>query len=481
MPVDTTHPMYDERACDWQLVRDCIEGKKALVARGEDYLPRLAEQDDDAYEAYATRAKFFNATARTLVSMLGILFRKSATIVTTIPEETQWDVDMANTPLEQYAFRVAKETASVGRAGTLIDWSEQEGRPYVAFYRAEDIINWQTNRVDGRTVLTMLVLRECIQEDSADPFCPNDIEQYRVLRLDWSGETPAVFAEVYRSKEIKVRGKDKTEYLISESYELKRRGQPLPEIPFVFHNSEEAGPCPNKPPLYDIADLNIGHWRNSADLENGRHVCGVPTPYACGFGTEGKLYLGSAFAWTSEDVNAKAGFIEFSGQGLDALVKGLEETTQQMEALGARMITPRASDPEAYGTVALRNAAENSAITMIADELGDSMTRVIGWLEWWVGTMATLAETTAEYHIHPDFNAAPLTPEEMNSLTALWQQNAISYESLFTRLQRGEVIPDGVTMDEEKAKIEANPPMPAPVAAPGGPGANEDEEEQPEE
>lgn len=464
MPVTTTHPCYDERLCDWSLVRDCIAGKNALISGGEKYLPRLSEQDDTAYRAYQMRAKWFNATARTQESMVGILFRKQPSVDTTIPEDRQWDLDMGNTSLIGYAVKVANDVASVGRAGTLIDWSEAEERPYVSYYRAEDILNWQTARINGRVVLTMVVLRECIQEESSDPFCPSAVEQYRMLRLDLSGETPSVLAEIYRGAKGG-RGRTKDSQMLSDVFILQRRGKPVPEIPFVFHNATEGGPEISKPPLYDIAELNVGHWRNSADLENGRHVAGVPTPFACGFNADTKLYLGTAYAWTSDDVQANAGFIEFTGQGLDALVKALEETTQQMEALGARMIAP-SSATEAYGTVALRNAAENSAITKVAEQISDGMTRVLGWMEWWDGTMEAISDTEAEFHVHKDFNAVALTAEEMTALTNLWQQNAISFDTLFEKLQRGEVIPEGRTLEEEQGLIEANPPMPKPVSAP---------------
>jgi hypothetical protein len=481
MPVNTTHPCYDARLCDWQLVRDCIAGKNAIICGGEKYLPRLAEQDDAAYEGYQKRAKWFNATARTQESMVGILFRKEPTVETDLSELIQWDLDMGNTPLVQYAAKIANDVTSVGRAGTLVDWSEKEGRPYVSYYRAEDILNWQTARINGRQVLTMLVLRECVLEESSDPYLPTEVEQFRVLRLDFSGERPTVLAEVYRGapKTSRRQAATKASYLLTDVFPMERRGEPLPEIPFTFHNASEAGPEISKPPLYDIAELNTGHWRNSADLENGRHVAGVPTPYACGFEAEGKLYLGTSHAWTSEDVQAKAGFVEFSGQGLDALVKALEETTQQMEALGARMISP-SNATEAYGTVALRNAAENSSITKIADQISDSMTRVLGWMEFWIGTMPSLADTTAEFHVHKDFNSVALTPEEMTGLTNLWQQNAISFDTLFEKLQRGEVIPEGRTMEEEQELIDANPPMPAPKALPGIlPGQKPPEEKAP--
>src|SRR6185436_9588518 len=49
---------------------------------------------------------------------------------------------------------------SVVRAGSLIDWSEDETRAYVSVYSAEQILNWRVGRVGGRMVPVMVALRE---------------------------------------------------------------------------------------------------------------------------------------------------------------------------------------------------------------------------------------------------------------------------------------------------------------------------------
>ena len=49
----------------------------------------------------------------------------------------------------------------VGRAGSLVDWEDEvEKRVYVSLYSAEQIINWHVERVNGRNVPTLIVLRE---------------------------------------------------------------------------------------------------------------------------------------------------------------------------------------------------------------------------------------------------------------------------------------------------------------------------------
>ena len=91
---------------------------------------------------------------------------------------------MLGTSLSAFSKKLVSEIINVGRAGTLIDWNgEPEPRAYAVAYTAENIINWRTSRVNGRNVLTLLVLKETCQTDDTDPFEPEEIEQLRVLKL----------------------------------------------------------------------------------------------------------------------------------------------------------------------------------------------------------------------------------------------------------------------------------------------------------
>ena len=63
MPVETTHPSYDENLPAWLRARDVLAGEDAVKAGGVRYLPRLDSQTDDEYAAYKERASFFNATS----------------------------------------------------------------------------------------------------------------------------------------------------------------------------------------------------------------------------------------------------------------------------------------------------------------------------------------------------------------------------------------------------------------------------------
>ncbi len=462
MPVDTYHPQAAAALDVWARVRDCLAGERAVKSKGPAYLPKLTEQEQADYESYLDRALFFNATGRTAEAMTGLLFRKP-------PEQDLdasfdafiTDADMRGNPFVGYARKVAGEAASVGRGGTLIDWSEAESRPYAAFYMAEDVINWQEERRGGRVMLTRLVLRETIPTPKADdPFVCDAVIQYRELFMGESGVEVAIWK----------KGED-GKFAVAENPPMTRKQERLKEIPFVFHNADEPGPAVGRCPLSDLAAVNISHFRTSADLENGRHICGLPTPYAFGMSTnddEGKpqkFYLGASAAWTSTNAQAKAGFIEFTGQGLGALEKAAEEKEKQMAALGARLIEPPKKDAEAYETVQLRATSEASTLARIGLLTTEGLVQILAWASWWMGTAATPKDAAEGivFALNKDFVSAAITPEMLTAIVAARQANLISAETMFFNLQRGEFYPDGHTVEDEADMIETNPPMPAPL------------------
>ncbi len=80
----------------------------------------------------------------------------------------------------------------------------------------------------------------------------------------------------------------------------KGNGTNWDRIPFSPIGSENNDPMPDKPPMEDLAHLNIGHYRNSADYEEACFIAGQPTPWASGLTEDwvkdvmkGTMYLGS--------------------------------------------------------------------------------------------------------------------------------------------------------------------------------------------
>jgi hypothetical protein len=467
IPGIFTHPEYEFYIIEWEKIRDVMAGSRLVKGRGRRYLPELYEQEEQDYKNYVDRALFFNATRRTRDAVVGLLLRKTPQI--TMPDELQKftkDLNLAGATLNDYLRTVAEDMVGVSRGGTFIDWSEKESRPYLAYYQAEDIIDWEESRVEGKMMLTQLTLRESRWE-----------------RNENQATTGHQYVQIFRTYTLKdgvvtAVEKKSIDNAAPEEKQIdpKRRGRGLTFIPFVFHGPKGNVAEVHPPAMSDIADINISHYRSSADLEQGRHICGLPTPWAAGFEPTTKLILGATHAWVTENAQAQAGFVEFTGQGLTALENALKEKQEQMAALGARMLEIKSADAEAFETVQLRSNAEQASLVAFSEAISATVTRALQIFAWWQGTADAALETfeeTVVIVLSTDFVAQKLSPQALTALVAAWQANAISTETFYYNLEQGEMFPDDWTKeDETRSKSEDPPSMPpAPGGAKKPPGA----------
>jgi hypothetical protein len=432
MPVNSTHQDYDKHLPIWARCRDAIAGEESIKSRGELYLPKLGGQDVGEYKAYLTRAYFYNAVGRTHEAMLGTLFRIDPAIA---PEPTN------KRPLVRMAIRASSEVIAVGRCGLLVDAPINGGAPYITLYVAEDIINWQTARVDDNDVLLRVVLRETVSSaDPKDPYLMVAEDQYRELYLDEFGRY---------AMQLWVDG-GKGEYVKDgDPVYPTSAGNAIDSIPFVFigpDNNESAIP---DPPLLDLVAVNLSHYRSTADLEHGRHYTALPTAWVAGFDTDKELTIGSATAWVTDNVNARAGFLEFTGQGLGALERAIEQKEAQMAMLGMQLMAS-SGNTETATAARIHMQQQTASLSSIADAVSNGMTVSYQYML----QMMRSAET-AVVRISKDFMPDTMDGPTLTALVSTYQQGAMSLETLLWNMKQGELLPPDVSPEDEQARIAA--------------------------
>ena len=202
-------------------------------------------------------------------------------------------------------------------------------------------------------------------------------------------------------------------------------------------------------------------------------MAGLPTLYAAGFDAGTKLVVGSSHAWVTENTDAHAGYIEFTGQGLTPLKEALAEKQEQMAALGARMLEIKTADAEAFETVQLRSNAEQASLTNVSSALSATISRALQFAAWWYGTPDKAPTDYAETDslvLSTDFVSNKISSQQLTAMTAALQSGAISLDTYFYNLEQGEMFPDSWTIEDEKRAIEETPPsMKPPTPAPALP------------
>lgn len=460
MAVNAKHPEYSKNLTKWQLMRDALAGEVAK----EKYVPKLSDQEAEEYSAYVGRAEFYNATARTQVALTGLLFAKPPKVelpetLKTIAENVSLDDDT----LEALAKNIANECLSVGRCGVLVDlpsvekadYSKLEAerlnlRAYATLYKAENIINWKTTKINGSNVTSLVVLAETYAEPTDDEFVDKIKTRYRVLDLHEGYYRQRVFSET-KAGNFEV---------VSEIYP-SANGRKLEYLPFTFFNVNDLKTSVEKPPLLDLAKVNISHFRSEVDLEHGTHFTALPTPYVTGYQgeTEGKLKIGSTAVWAINSPDAKVGFLEFSGAGLSTLENRIAVKEKRMSILGARLLLDEKKTAEATETLQMRKSGENAVLTSVASTISEG---IVSFLKD-IAFFENIAGENLIYEINTDYNLTMIEPQLLAQIIAGIQSGDIPNEVLYDALLKGELMPETIQSYEDyQAKIEQARPQVTP-------------------
>ncbi len=427
----------------WAMVRDVLAGEDAVKAGG--YLPTLNPHDKSELNRlrnadYKQRAVFYNVAGRTLEGLLGLAFRKDPR--TDLPkklEGLQKNADGIGNSIYQQSQDVLSAVLAVGRHGLYVDLNPA-GAPVIKSYRAEDIINW---RVDGQ--LTLVVLKEDVEVPKG--FGYETVTQYRELAL----EGGRFICRVHRL------GGDGR---IEETSTIEARSQTRPSfdyIPFQFIGSKNNDAGIDKAPLFDLAKLNIAHFRNSADYEDSVFYVGQAQPYISGLTEEWRDHLeksGAAYVGSRAPfLLPEGGSFAFAQPDPNTLVKeAMDQKEKQMVALGARLL-----DPDAVAVTATQNENDRetttSVLSLCVSNVNEAYQQCIRWCGEYASTALTDVQVFGAYKISQDFTRKKIDPALLQAMVAAWQAGTFAKLDLRAFLRAEGVIPAERTDEDIDADL----------------------------
>jgi len=465
--VNFTRPELVLNFEKYEIIRDCLAGQEAIKKRGTKYLPQpnasdKTEENIARYQGYVARALFYNVVSNTTAGLIGQVF--AADPVSEFPVELDplwYDVTGSNVSLIQQAKRTLSHILAYGRAGLLTDFPRakedgsaftreevQEGfaRPTIQFYEGTDVINWRYRLIGAKSVLSLVVLNEeYIVKD--DGFEIKSGSGKRVLRLNEAG--------LYEMEEW--RPVDADNY-VGEWYKfgatvtpLKDDGTPLTYIPFTFVGSQNNDSSVDRAPMYDLACINLAHYRNSADYEDSVYMIGQPTPYFAGLTQDwvdnvlkGTIQLGSRGAVPLPE-GGSAGLIQASPNSM--VKEAMEIKQHQMVSIGAQLVTDRQVQ-RTLGEAKMEAASVASVLSSCAHNVSQAFEQLLKWCCDFYGIEPGVDAII--FKLSTDFAIAKLTTEERRMLMEEWMGGAITWGEY-----RGQLRQSGVaTLDDEEAKDE---------------------------
>lgn len=466
------HPDYSYWYAEWMMIRDVCEGEKAIKEADTTYLPMLDGMDAAEYEAFKTRATFYNFTGRTAGAMTGAIFRRQAQYngFNDKLRKNLENMTKDSRSFTTFAMEVAEEVIKLGRCGVLLDLPADpttEPKPYMAMYTAEQIVDWTEEIINGRLVPTRIVLRE--YELIRDPrlLAPTWVPTYRLLSLTGGVYTQKVYKANDPSSAVEITI---TDDFLRETVVPRVRGNTLNYIPFQFFGAMSNVVDIEKPTMFDIARLNVSHYNSYAALEHGRFFTGFPiyhveAPPGSGE-TDGEFEIGSSRVWVTP-AGARPGILEMNGQGLKFLVEALDVKEQQAASLGGRMMGIRGQAvSESDNQLKISERNEQSVLLKITMSLDAGFTRL---LRWWAKMYDMPAEQADNLTIefNKDFLFDGVGAREFRAIHAMYKDGVIPIDIVYHYLRKSAVIPDWMNLEEFKKLLNSMESFPnnADVAA----------------
>lgn len=460
MAIDSQHPEYKAHLERWKLVRSVVDNDATRFIRDVD--PSDAVRNSQ----YKSGAILTNFTSLTKEGLTGLVYRRAPQIE--LPSELEYlkeDATGDGRGLEQLSKQILGESLTAGRCGVLVDFPRNTGgisirdtqdlKAKLIVYRAENIINWEVERKGSKDVIKFVVLFEpTLEHPENDPFGWELKEKYRLLALDEEGfYYQAEFSEETDTQGIKYLAE------VKRVYPTDYNGKNLTEVPFCFVGAADNNAEVDKAPLYDIALVNIGHYRNSADFEEAVFVVGQPTIFVSGswgieefkealpqgikFGSRAGYFLGE---------NGNAQLVQANPNQLAQ--EAMRAKEKQIAAIGARLIA-EPGGRETAEAARMRYSSQNSALHTVVLNVDLAIIKALNYCIVYMGGNPE----SISFKLNRQFYDESADPNLIAQTILLYDRGLISREEIRDDLKQKNVIDVDKTIEDLEEELANTDPF----------------------
>ncbi|WP_215896606.1 DUF4055 domain-containing protein, partial [Acinetobacter baumannii] len=338
--------------------------------------------------------------------------------------------------LKHYRCALYVDYPDVPPARNLAEFKAQKAYPMIHLLNAVDVINWDSMMVGNQKKLCLVVIREVVSTRGSDGFSKEDREQFRVLRLE-----PVDNGEYAYSVQIYTKN-DKGEYEGGpKKFPTDHSGKTWSYIPFTFvgavDNSEEI----KKPPLLALANLNLAHYRDSADFQESVFYMGQPQYYVSGVNwqwfDEAKargIYVGAKVLLPLPE-NGKIGIEQANPNTLSR--EAMKDKWNQMKELGARLIE-KGSAAKTATEANNDDAVQHSVLSLCVVNMNEALSMALRWCaKYVIANVDALNKDDLMFEISQEFNKQGYLAELARQLFEAALQGRSSFKSWWEYNQTG--------------------------------------------
>jgi hypothetical protein len=471
---------YRKLAPWWQFVQDMYQGRSAWVSflggglattnleRGSgvangyavnihkayQYLPKESEEDDYDWYHRVIRSYFHRKFGDAIDAFAGLL--TNFTVNGDLPKSLKLNienVDMKGNSLSKFLLKADIAALRDGFCLILVDYPRtinEDGestlktvydtkkaalRPRLVMYEANQVINYSFD--EEIMEFEHITIQESVEMKAESGYETTTTEQYRTLRAD--------------SCEVnKVSGSA----LVGYQFPVKA---PTEKIPLIVYTASVEGedPLEAKPPLLDLAELNLNLYQKTTQKDELMLRCNIPilqinerTNGRKKDVADGRVKIGAnTILWNvdAQYVEPNGGALALTAADITKLNESIAERTLNFLSLGIVQRT---------ATEIVHSAAPLAATFSTMADAKKSAVQVI--FETW--GMFTGEKTNATIEIDHSIIQAALDTPKVSGLLALRNAGELSRRTFLEIMQAGKVLPNGLSVDEEieRIKLESN-------------------------
>ena len=469
MPIDSTHPQYDQYKRIIEFLSASYEGKKSwypyeqygssnstqitdtsveltngYVWLRNIFLPPEHRESPEKYYGRLKRSRYKKLFEKTVNNFAGLLSQFSVKLDTLNwysqeqKEAILNNVDLRGTSFQQFLVDADISALTKGFCAIIVDYSRsgdsQNKRPFLARIDRENIINWSTTYgTDGLMTVDRLVIKRSYFKQDPD-------DDYKVKLTDQFVEFSVGSFQVWE----KIGG---TLTLIDED------NTSMPMIPVVFYPNNCNNPFEIEPPLLGIAEANLSHYRLHTDYLESLHY-------------QAPLYVRTGVANTSDDtilkpllisphtvvdlaVDQKLEILETTGNAIGLKKESYEEIEQEiaqesLNFLGSEQ-TMTATEANIRGTVSRAN------LSLYGSDKMSAVNEIFTLWALWEGKKPPSDQGI----VIKEGYWMGLTPDMIRVLTELFTLGALDVENLWAILSNSGALPS-VDIQSILDKVQGN-------------------------
>lgn len=409
------------------LIEDLVQGTYQIRRRHRRYLPQEPRELDESYDNRLSRSVCPPYYIRLERMLAGMLTRKPVRLndVSDVVREQLFDVDLLGNDLNVWTYETARKMVRYGHIGVLVDAPSagEYGRPYWVTYTPRECLGWRTEVVDGVQKLTQLRLAEKVILPDGE-FGEKEVEQVRLLR-------PGEF-EIHRRN-------DQGEFEVVESGTTT-----MDHIPFSVAYANRVNFMESRPPMMDIAELNLKAYQMQSDLDNMLHIAGVPMLAFFGFPQAAEEVTAGPGEAISFPAEGDARYIEPEGKAFDAQFKRIEQVASQINELALSSVLGQKLSAETAESKRIDRSQGDSTMMVIAQNMQDLIDNCLEHHAHYLN----ITEVGSSF-VNRDFLGTRLEPQEIQALLQLYTAGTITQETLLLQLSEGEVLGDDFDIEAE--------------------------------